>query len=223
MSIRKPSAILRSLSYVFPVRLYKKKLNSGKNIIVQLYKGQYQLAYGRVFYSDGHDYFPIKKSLQQISIEDFEEHKKFLCLGSGVGSLSMVLHHLIGEKKHAIDYVEINNEILELCKELTQGQYVNFSHDYILADANVWMRENTKTYDVVIVDIFEEHIVPIFVFKKPFIRQLYNALDEKGFVILNMMFQSEFQQHEFEIKFSESFPKYDIIHTRKNKIYIARK
>lgn len=223
MSIRKPSAFLKAISYIIPVKLYKKKMNSGKNIIVQLYKGQYQLAYGRVFYSDGHDYFPIKKSLQHIGKEAIPDKAHFLCLGSGLGSLSMVLNSLLGEKKLSIDYIDINADILELCKEITEERYAFYTHNFICADANSWMRNNQKKYDVILVDIFEEHVVPIFVFKKPFVRQIFNSLNEKGYVILNMMFQSEFQQHEFEIKFSESFPKYDIIHTRKNKIYIARK
>lgn len=223
MLIKKPTKVITLLSYIFPVNLYKKKKSTGRQIVIQLYKGQIQMAFGRVFYSDGHDYFPIKMALQKIGFENINKDDSFLCLGSGLGSLSQILQKKYPDNRFSVHYVELDDDILELCKEVTQLLAPQITHVYHHEDANLWMRKLEKEYNYIVVDIFDEHIVPMFVFKRPFIEQLHSGLQSGGHLIMNLMFQSEFQQHEFEVKFAKIFPVYHIISTRKNKIYIAQK
>src|SRR5690606_17320037 len=163
MLIRKPSKMAKVLSYIFPIKLYKKTSDTGPTLIVQMYKGQLQLAYGRVFYSDGYDYFPIKKSIEKIGLSHYRDEHHFLCLGSGLGSLTYILHDLFPDKSFQIDYVDINADILHLCEEATADVSPNITHHFIQADANQWMKSNQKSYDHIIVDIFDEHVVPLFV------------------------------------------------------------
>lgn len=217
----KATLIQRWVSYLFPIVLKKIRKNSSKPLKILLYKGQLQLVYGRVFYSDGIDYFPFRKAFTKIgnSVSDFN---KILILGSGIGSIVMILEELYVNTNRQYDIVDLDEDIIYLC-QANLSKYHHLQSQYHIEDAIQFIQQSKKQYDFVGVDVFNEHIVPKQILEEKFLQRLKNSLQPKGFAVLNMMFHTKMQQTRFEHLLQYLFNYIDVISTRKNKIYIVKR
>ncbi len=214
----RPSKFLQLISYLFPIRLLTHRLNTGKKLKLVLYKNQYQLAYGRVFYSDGVDYFPFRKTFKETK-KIMESKEKILVLGAGIGSVGMILNEFFPNKKWQLDFVDIEPTILKWC-EMIMMEYKNLHCKFFQADAIDWVKHCQEKYDVITVDVFEESRVPEAILTESFLEKIKTAIQENGIIIMNLMFEEEAEKENFLQKVSQVFPAYKPFQTKLNTMLI---
>lgn len=174
-----------------------------------------------MFYSDGHDYFPFRKSFKLIGRE-ISDFKKVLVLGAGIGSVGMILDKEFPDHSWELDYIDINDTILEWCRNVMEN-YPSLICHYIHQDASLFLQQADSKYDLICVDVFDEHVVPKQLLTEQFIEKVMLRLNEKGIAVLNIMFSSELQEIGYRDILSRKFSDYKSIDTAKNKVFIVWK
>jgi spermidine synthase len=135
-----------------------------------------------VNYSYGGLHRAFRQLFRKIRIENLNI-EEVLILGFGVGSVASIL-----QKEHKIDCkiagVEIDPEVIRIGKE-----YFNFNSfsnlDLIVKDAFQFMENNTKTFDVVVIDLYIDKDVPLQAETIEFANSIKRVLTAKGHLIFN--------------------------------------
>lgn len=174
-----------------------------------------------MFYSDGYDYFPFRKSFKLIDRE-ISNFRKVLVLGAGIGSVGMILDKEFPDHNWELDYVDINDTILEWCRNVMED-YPSLICHYIHQDASRFIQQADSKYDLICVDVFDEHVVPMQLLTEQFIEKVMLRLHEDGIVVLNIMFSSELQEIGYRDMLSRKFSDYKSMDTAKNKVFMIRK
>ena len=107
---------------------------------------------------------------------------KVLVLGVGLGSAVMMLgRRRIYPEVTLVDHDQTSLEwAIELFDQETQRRVFP-----VCTDADSYMRQNKEKYDLVIVDIFDERVVPDFVMKPEFLQECRNSIARGGNVVIN--------------------------------------
>lgn len=206
------------MSFIIPVQLRKIRKRRFCNLRLLLYKGQFQLSFGRVFYSDGTDYFPFKKSLTAIK-GHLTQIDKVLILGAGIGSAAMILNEMFPDKLWQCTFVDIDEDVLSLCQDVIRC-FPNVKGQFVQEDAWAFLDNETRKYKLICFDIFDEHVVPKKFLTEAFLKKLRNSMLDEGIAIMNLMFASPIQEEGFKSLVRTYFPKFDLISTSKNQIFI---
>lgn len=214
----KPGKLLHLVSRVVPVRLKKVRTSKRKSLELYLHKKQFRLQYGKVLYSDGHDYFPFKIGLSQLS-NHLPAYDNVLVLGAGIGSIGMILQEQFPGKRWQIDFVDISRPILDICGDVMQF-YPTIDARFHCIDAMEFVATSQKKYDLVCVDIFNENIVPEKFLSQVFLHFLQQLRQQGSGMIMNIMFQTKLQRDIFESILGEAFPDFNVIEADRNCIYL---
>lgn len=193
-------------------------MHTGKKLKLVLYKNQFQLAFGRVYYSDGTDYFPFRKTIRETK-KILENKEKVLVLGAGIGSVGMILNEFFPNKNWQLDFVDIEPIILKWC-EMIMSDFKNLKSTYYQADAVDWIAHCQEKYDVITVDVFEESKVPANILTQSFLEKIKNLLQNKGIVIMNLMFDLEAEREAYLQQVSIVFPEFKPFQTKLNTMLI---
>ncbi len=211
--------LLCQLSEIVPLRLKKVKVDQRRSIKLYLYKRQFKLQYGRVLYSDGTDYFPFKMAFSKMSTR-LSGSENVLVLGAGVGSVGMMLHNTFPGKQWQMHFVDISKPILETCSSV-MDLFPNVNGKYTQADAFEFIQSKPgKQYDLVCVDVFNEDKVPETILSENFVHAVKQVLKDNSSVVMNMMFEDEVQQENFEKILTDEFSVFDRLQKEQNSIYI---
>lgn len=151
---------------------------------VVLVNGRYQLNAGNVNYSFGplHDAF---RRYFHLDIPQLLDGSKVLILGFGAGSVAYILREEYGFQG-MITGVEWDEQIIYLAKKhfyLEKLPHI----EIINTDAWDFLEQNTKAYDLIIVDLYYEDTVPEKFERQEFIQWLYNALTINGKIVFNKL------------------------------------
>lgn len=215
----KPGKLLHLVSRVVPVRLKKVSISRRKSLELFLHKKQFRLQYGKVLYSDGHDYFPFKIGLNKVP--HLSRYNSVLVLGAGIGSIGMILQEQFPQKEWRIDFVDISRPILDICTNIME-LYPNIKARYNCMDAMEFVATSRTKYDLICVDIFNETIVPEKFLSQVFLHFLQQSMQDHSSLVMNMMFQTKLQRGVFESVLEQAFPDHECIEEDRNCIYIVR-
>lgn len=204
-------------SQLFPVRVCKHKDARLPYIELYYFRGQWQLATPRAMYSDGHRYRPLRIAFEQIKKQLPQVHD-MLMLGTGLGSAAMILDKM-GYHPTMV-FVEMDETIIEWAKEVLPERQLE-KLTMIAADAEVYMRDNTHQYDLIVVDVFINCTVPDFVTQKHFLSSCQKALRPEGIMVLNYIIEDKAHWQEAISNIKEVFPQTDINETGVNRIIIS--
>lgn len=173
------------LSYLFPIRIYKAKSAISKTLEVTLYNGELVIDAENVNYSYGTLQRVLRFGLNKIGFENIRKMNSILILGVGGGS---VIKTLVDEAKFkgTIKGVELDAEIIELANTYFQLNQIS-NLEVVIDDAQEFVRQENKTYDLIILDIFQDKNMPEFLFRTEFSSQLVNLLNPKGYILFNTM------------------------------------
>jgi len=168
----------------FPIE----KLTTDHNYLeVNRRHGHFVLDSGNVNYSFGalHEIFQkaFKKAGREVS-----SFQKALLLGFGAGSVSYILQNELNFKGK-ITGVEIDTKIVELARKyfgLDAIQNLNIE----VTDAFDFVFQDQQKYDLIVVDLFIDHIIPEKFDQKDFLNQLDRLLENDGMLLYNRMNQS---------------------------------
>ena len=106
-----------------------------------------------------------------------------MVLGVAGGSVIKTLVDEI-QYKGKITGVEIDAETINLANKYFGLDKIE-NLQVIIADAEKFVAETRETYDLIIIDIFEDIIMPDFLFENAFISNVLNLLNIDGFIIFN--------------------------------------
>jgi len=132
--------------------------------------------------------------------------KEALILGFGAGSVASIL---LDQYKMScnITGIEKDEKVIQLGKKYFNTQRFN-NTQVICADAFEFLKVNKKRYDLIIVDVYVDNIVPAEIESPEFINLLKNAVASEGLLIFNKMIcdtETERSSQKLKDTFSKVF------------------
>ncbi len=172
------------LSHLLPITLKKYHSSWSGVIEINLSNGRKVVDTATSNYSYGSLQKILSKGLHQLALPR-QELKNVLVLGMGAGSIVQTIREEL-ECDAAIDLVELDNTMIDIAKNEYQiHKYSNIQ--IIAADANQFVFDCKKKYDLIIIDLFIIDTIPQVFTEKKFIQQVIQLLSDTGAVLFNSM------------------------------------
>lgn len=169
----------------------KKSSKFNQQLIVAIQDGKYVLNTQNANYSFGSLHRIFQKAFKTISLKE-RNFSSCLLLGGGAGSVPSILYNELGLNL-STTLVEIDEEVIKLGeKYFGLRTYPNLH--IIIEDAFVFVANTNETYDLIVIDIFEDLIVPACFLTPAFFENIKKRLHPKGVVLFN------FVSFDFETK-----------------------
>lgn len=179
----------RILSYLIPIKIFKKKSARSKTIEVTWANGELVLDSQNTNYSYGSLQRILRYGLRNIGYESIVSMEHILLLGVAGGSVIKTLVDEI-EYKGKITGVEIDADMIQIANE-----YFNLNQikqlEIIIDDAFEFVLKTKHQYDLIIIDVFEDIKMPNFLFERFFSERICSLLKNRGFVLFNTMILDE--------------------------------
>lgn len=212
------------LSHLFPLTLERTGSDKNPELTVMLARGRLQLLAGNAIYSWDDLYRNFVIALGEIGLENRDE-ADVLVLGLGLGSIPYIL-----EKAYYRDYVytavEWDETVAELATRYTLSR-LESPIDVITGDARVFIDVTEATYDLVIVDIFEDDFTPPPFEEPEFLEACNERLRPGGILLFNRLHGASrdktLTKRFFEETFKKVFPHATYIDTQGNWVLVYRK
>jgi spermidine synthase len=180
------------LSYFVPVNIVKRQSDISHNLEVTYNNGQLVLDSKNTNYSYGSLQRILRKGLKYIGFERIRGFKSILVLGVAGGSVIKTLVDEI-DYKGRITGVEIDPKVIDIANTyFGLNQIENF--EIVICDAFEFVLKSKDSYDLIIIDIFKDTVMPDFLFEDYFINHVNRMLNINGFILFNTMTLT--QQHK---------------------------
>jgi len=184
-----------------------------------LYRGRWQLGATTALYSDGHRYRPLLAAFKYIK-KDLRQAQNMLVLGAGLGSAAYILERM--DIQVDTTFVDIDSTVINWGKELLPHQLAEQNH-WICADAQEYVSEHTVLYDVIVIDIFLDRIVPQFVSSNHFLTNCIRLLNNKSSkIVLNYIINNKDNWQVVQSNLALLFSIEHIIDLGLNQVVIAK-
>lgn len=173
------------LSFFIPVNIVRKQSDVSQNLEVTLNNGKLVLDSKNTNYSYGSLQRILRKGLQYIGFERIRGFESVLVLGVAGGSVVKTLADEI-KFKGKITGVEIDQKVIEIANTyfgLTEVKNL----EIVICDAFEFVLKSKDTYDLIIIDIFKDTVMPGFLFEDFFINKINALLKVNGFILFNTM------------------------------------
>ena len=173
------------LSYFIPIIIYKKNSALSKSLEVTWNNGQLVLDSKSTNYSYGSLQRILRKGLKFIGFERIRNFESVLILGVAGGS---VIKTLVDEVKYKgkITGVEIDENVIKIANQYFKLNEIT-TLEIIIADAFEFVLKTKETYDLIIIDIFQDTVMPNFLFEDFFTNRINTLLNLNGFILFNTM------------------------------------
>ena len=177
------------LSFLLPINIYQKKSTLSKNLEVTWNNGQLVLDSENTNYSFGSLQRILRKGLKEIGFETLKEMNHILVLGVAGGSVIQTLSKEIGYKGK-ITGVEIDADVIQIANDYFKlNQFPNL--EIIIDDAFEFVLKTKEKYDLIIIDVFQDSVMPNFLFEEFFINRICFLLQTNGFILFNTMLHND--------------------------------
>lgn len=215
------------LSYFYPVTVYKTSSTISKTLEVTLYNGKTLLNTKNTNYSYGSLQKVLKKGLSEIGIHEIKKMNSILILGVAGGSVVKTLVEDFGFRNN-ITGVELDAEIIEIAHtHFNLDKFSNFK--CIIDDAEQFVAASENSYDLILIDIFKDSEMPMFLFETNFINNIKKILETKGYILFNTMildknkkqiieqYLQQFKDENYNIKILRNVEKFnDLVIVKKH-------
>lgn len=134
----------------------------------------------------------LRRGLQSIGFKNIKDSNSILVLGIAGGSVIKTLVNEI-DFKGEITGVEIDPEIISLANKYFK---LNEIHNLtiIIEDANQFVQKTNQSFDLIIIDIFQDNSMPEFLFETVFIENTKSLLIPGGYLLFNTMIHTKSDQ-----------------------------
>lgn len=173
------------LSFLMPITIYQKKSTLSKNLEVTWNNGLLVLDSKNTNYSFGSLQRILRKGLKEIGFETIKEMNHILVLGVAGGSVIQTLSKEIG-CKGKITGIEIDADIIQIANDYFKLDQVP-NLEIVIDDAFEFVLKTKEKYDLIIIDIFQDSLMPNFLFEEFFINRIGFLLQTNGFILFNTM------------------------------------
>lgn len=171
-------------SGIFPV---ERRTTDNNYLEVNKLHGRFVLDSEHVNYSFGALHKVFQKAFERIK-PDILSFKRTLVLGFGAGSVAYILQKEL-KLKGDITGVEIDPDVIELARKyfgLEDLQNLKIE----IEDAYDYVSREKKKYDLIVVDLFIDHLIPEKFDQENFLIQLERLLKKGGTLLYNRMNES---------------------------------
>jgi spermidine synthase len=198
--------IRKLFSYFIPITIYKKNSSVSKSLEVTWNNGELVLDSKSTNYSYGSLQRILRKGLKYIGFERIRNFESILVLGVAGGS---VIKTLVDEVKFKgkITGVEIDESVIGIANQYFELDKIP-NLEIVIDDAFEYVLKTKKTYDLIIIDIFEDSTMPNFLFQDFFINRINSLLNLNGFILFNTMVINKKQEERnalYKSKFGGSY------------------
>lgn len=173
------------LSYIVPIKIKSEKSNWSKTLEVTWANGELVLDSANTNYSYGSLQRILRIGLRQIGFERILQMNHILVLGVAGGSVVKTLVDEVGYHRK-ITGIEIDGGVIELAKnyfDLAKIKNFNLVHD----DAFEFILKTKEKYNLIIIDIFQDTLMPNFLFESFFVNRILEILEPNGLFLFNTM------------------------------------
>ncbi|MDI9310314.1 MAG: fused MFS/spermidine synthase [Limnohabitans sp.] len=173
----------RLLSYIIPVKVFQIPSEINKNLEVTWNNGHLVLDSENTNFSFGTLQKVMRIGLMQIEKIKLKKYQSVLVLGVAGGSVIRLLRDEF-DYTEKITGVELDSKVIEIA-----NKYFNLNKiknlEIKIQDAQEFIFTTTDDYDLIIIDIFQDNIMPSFLFEEKFSLQLKKILTENGSILFN--------------------------------------
>lgn len=212
------------LSYLTPVTLEEAGSEQNPELAVLLDQGRLQLLSGDAIYSWDDLYRNFLVAFGKLNLEK-RNYEDVLLLGLGLGSVPLILEQKYG-RNYNYTAVEWDETVAELASRYTLPRLKSFI-EIVTADAEVFVEVCEETFDMVIVDIFEDDLTPPQFETQEFLETCADMLRPGGLLLFNRLHgegkDKTFSERFFERTFQRVFPAAYYIDTQGNWILCYEK
>lgn len=173
----------RLLSYLFPITVYETPSDINENLEITWNNGQLVFDSKNTNFSYGSLQRVMRIGLNHIGKERVALFKNILLLGVAGGSVIKTLrneYHNIGK----ITGVELDEKAITLANQYFDLNKIK-NLEIIINDASEYVKKTSEKYDLIIIDIFQDKIMPDFLFSDSFITNTQQILTDNGIVLFN--------------------------------------
>jgi len=198
--------LAKLFSYFIPINIYKKNSAVSKSLEVTWNNGELVLDSKNTNYSYGSLQRILRKGLKYIGYERIRNFNSVLILGVAGGS---VIRTLVNEIKFKgkITGVELDEEVITIANSYFKlNQIPNL--EIVMDDAFEFVLKTKSSYDLIIIDIFQDTTMPNFLFEDFFINRINFLLNPNGFILFNTMVISEkdrIRNLHYKTKFKQEY------------------
>lgn len=198
--------VRKLLSYFIPINVYKRNSSLSKSLEVSWNNGELVLDSKNTNYSYGSLQRILRKGLKFIGFERIRNFESVLILGVAGGS---VIKTLVEEIKYGgkITGVEIDESVIAIANQYFELDKIP-NLEIVIDDAFEYVLKTKKTYDLIIIDIFEDTTMPNFLFEDFFINRVNSLLNINGFILFNTMVISKKEEERnliYKSKFNGNY------------------
>ncbi|PWA05863.1 spermidine synthase [Flavobacterium psychrotolerans] len=176
-------------SYLIPMNIFKQKSRISQSLEITWANGELVLDSKNTNYSYGSLQRILRKGLQNIGFDKIVSMEHILVLGVAGGS---VIKTLVDEIRYQgkITGVEIDPEIITIAND-----YFNLNAipnlEIKIDDAFEFVFKTKDSYDLIIIDVFQDTVMPNFLFESYFIDRVGFLMQKNGFMLFNTMILNE--------------------------------
>jgi spermidine synthase len=196
--------VRKLVSYFFPINIDKRNSPVSKSLEVTWNNGELVLDSKNTNYSYGSLQRILRKGLKYIGYERIRNFENVLLLGVAGGSVIKTLVYEI-KYKGKITGIEIDETVLNMANQYFELNKIP-NLEIVVADAFEFVLKTKKTYDLIIIDIFQDSTMPNFLFQDFFIERINSLLNINGFILFNTMVISK-QDEERNLLYKSKFNK----------------
>lgn len=147
-------------------------------------------------------YLNFRTAFDRVEIQNFKTDR-ILLLGAGMLSVPYILEK-IHQKKFICKAVDIDPVILELAQYYAMPK-LKSNIELICTDAYQFIIDEKEKYDLIVVDIFIDDLVPSKFESLDFLNTLKNILKKDGLLMYNRMSQNDSALKNTEIYYNQCF------------------
>lgn len=171
---------------------------------VLLSKGRYQLCTSEAVYSYEDKYINFYETFKKIDWKKLNINNVLL-LGLGLASVPQMLEKNF-HKNFSFQCVEIDEEIIRLADDYILCNLDSFI-EITNTDAEIYVKLCNEKFDMIIIDIFSDNVVPEKFETKEFLLNIQKILSSDGLVLFNRLNIDKYTREETLDYFDNVFQK----------------
>ncbi len=195
--------IRRLLSYIYPIRIHRSESDISKSLELTWVNGKLLLDSENANYSYGSLERVLRHGLKAIGFSRIARMNQILVLGVAGGSVIKVI---LNEAKFrgGITGVDIDPEVISLAKKHYQLDKLP-NVQLVIEDAAKFIKSTNRTFDLIIIDIFQDKVMPSFVYDPEFVLEAASRLEKDGFILFNTIVLDNLHQKKNDC-YASQFP-----------------
>ena len=209
------------MSYLYEVHIESAGAEINPYLYVSLKNGRFQLSTDKAVYSYDDLYDNFTTAFDALDMEHFQPDS-VLILGLGLASVPYIL-----ETRHSqtpyYTAVELDEEVIYLAEKYRLSS-MKSSIQCIAADAEVFVSICQDKFDLVVIDLFIDDLIPEAFLSLSFMEDVSDLLEEGALVMFNHLGMDEEQLNRvdsyMEEVFLKTFPSGSFIRTKNNRILL---